>query len=503
MIASRRCPSATRPVRPEARRRRGRGARGRRSSGATAPRSARRPSNRTSPAMPHTARPTGPGRALVQSQVSFAPPPREELTTRLPSGATRVSARSSTTSRRRRPVDVDEGAQVDVPRLQQPVPDRRHARTAARPPAPPSRPGSRAISARRAATSAALAPRADQHALAAGAVDRLRDELADPLEHGPALGLVARAVGRHALEQRPLVEVVADQLGHRRSTSPCRPRRRCRARSRGRRRRPPRRRGSRAPIGAAVRSTRSAQLDVEPQVERADRPRGRAAGRPRRPRRRGRPPRRAAGPAPSASRRCSNQAALVGPLDSSAPRVPGSCLGEHGAAQLLEDDGGIEQPRGPRQVGQHLVEQLRGWRRRRRRRRGSAGCPRAPASRRTRCARGRSPRSARAATPAGSARPPRAASPGRRAPAPRSARRPARSGASPYTSSRNASRARARCTSPASSSAHSCRLQQARHEVDREGLLRAADAERRGRAPPPTRPGAPRARPTPLGAEAA
>ena len=42
--------------------------------------------------------------------------------------------------------------------------------------------------------------RADQHPGAAVAVDRLGHELADPVEHEPVLGLVARAVGRHRLQ---------------------------------------------------------------------------------------------------------------------------------------------------------------------------------------------------------------------------------------------------------------------------------------------------------------
>ena len=95
-------------------------------------------------------------------QVSLAPPPREELTTRLPSGATRVRARSaSVQSSGRGAAHVDEGAQVDVPGLQPARRRRWGGRTARRPPGPPSRPGSAAIwppAARRPRTAEASGP---------------------------------------------------------------------------------------------------------------------------------------------------------------------------------------------------------------------------------------------------------------------------------------------------------------------------------------------------------
>ena len=171
MIASRRWPERDRPVGPDA-------AAVRAPAGQPAqhPLDARRrrpprPSKRISPASPHMRlRPSAVDRSAVRSgspmiQVSFAPPPREEFTTMLPGGATRVSARSASVRvAGAGAAQVDEGAQVDVPRLEAVRRRASGAWTARPPPGRPRPPGRPAISARRAATSAAVGVRADQHA---------------------------------------------------------------------------------------------------------------------------------------------------------------------------------------------------------------------------------------------------------------------------------------------------------------------------------------------------
>ena len=154
------------------------------------------PSKRSSPASPHISGPSSVGSVTIQ--VSLAPPPRELLTIRLPGGATRVRASgASRQSSRRGPGEVDERPQVDAAGLQPPGRPGRAARTARRPPGRPSRPGSAAISARRARDLGRRGRRADQHAGAAVAVDRLGHQLADPLEDAAPLDLVGRC-GRWA-----------------------------------------------------------------------------------------------------------------------------------------------------------------------------------------------------------------------------------------------------------------------------------------------------------------
>ncbi len=56
--------------------------------------------------------------------------------------------------------------------------------------------------------------RADQHPVAAAAVDGLDDELVEVLEDVAAIVLVDAEVGRHVAEDRLLAEVVADHLRH-------------------------------------------------------------------------------------------------------------------------------------------------------------------------------------------------------------------------------------------------------------------------------------------------
>src|SRR3954451_9814832 len=109
--------------------------------------------------------------------------------------------------------DIDERAQVDVPGVQRAVLQSRHRgeRDDLLGDPVPGIPGD-------------LGPpvgdlggrggRADEDTGAAEAVDRLGDQLADPLEDGASLGPVPRPVGRHRVQQRVLVEVVNDQLGH-------------------------------------------------------------------------------------------------------------------------------------------------------------------------------------------------------------------------------------------------------------------------------------------------
>ena len=53
---------------------------------------------------------------------------------------------------------------------------------------------------------------ADQYARAAVSVDRLGDQLTQPLQHWPQLAGVGRAVGGDRLQQRAFAQVVADQV---------------------------------------------------------------------------------------------------------------------------------------------------------------------------------------------------------------------------------------------------------------------------------------------------
>ena len=74
--------------------------------------------------------------------------------------------------------------------------------------------GSASIWRRNSSRSALARDRADQHPVAAAAVDGLDDELVEVLEHVAAVGLVHAEVGRHVAEDRLLAEVVADHLRH-------------------------------------------------------------------------------------------------------------------------------------------------------------------------------------------------------------------------------------------------------------------------------------------------
>ncbi len=150
--------------------------------------------------------------ASAMIQVSLAPPPRDEFTTMLPAGATRVSARSARcTWSAPVPSQVDERAQVDVPRLEVVAGQRRvrgQRDDLLRDPA-------RRRLLDRAPALVELVPRRrgpDQYAAAAVAVDRLGDQLVEPVQHRAELVGVPAAVGRHGGEQRPLVEVVADDV---------------------------------------------------------------------------------------------------------------------------------------------------------------------------------------------------------------------------------------------------------------------------------------------------
>ena len=123
--------------------------------------------------------------------------------------------RRARSPRRAVPGQVDERAQVDVPGLQPGPCPGSGARTAPPPPGRPSRAGSRGDlgpslgdlgRGRRRGRSARPAPPWPSTGLVTSSPTRSSTIR--------ALGLVAGAVGRHRLQRRALVEVVADQLGH-------------------------------------------------------------------------------------------------------------------------------------------------------------------------------------------------------------------------------------------------------------------------------------------------
>ena len=239
-----------------------------------------------------------------------------------------------------------------------------------------------------------------------------------------------------------------------------------------RRPRPPRRsrRRSRGPsvVGEVD------QLDVQPQVERVD-PRRRLPGAGPRPSRTSRssavtssrPPR-------SASSRCSNQAELSGPLDSSAAVAVRPERGRAGSrASAGSGVGRVQQPVRPGQVGQHLRPSGPGSRSRTPPRSGCARCPPAPASRRTRCGPGRSPSPGPGPCPPAAGWPRRASRATPR-PAPGGSTPSARTRCSPYTSCRNDLDRPGPLDQPVRQALPLVRADHPRHQVDREPALLAA-----------------------------
>ena len=144
--------------------------------------------------------------------MSLEPPPWLELTTSWPSGrATRVSPPGST----RTVVAVVDGerTQVDVPRREPPVDERRHrGQLDHRLGDPAARVGDQPLAQR--VQGGAVRGRSDDQALAAGAVHRLDHHLVEAVEDvGEGVRLV-QAVGVDVGQDRVLVEVVPGQVGH-------------------------------------------------------------------------------------------------------------------------------------------------------------------------------------------------------------------------------------------------------------------------------------------------
>ena len=146
------------------------------------------------------------------TQVSLVPPPCEELTTSEPSfSATRVSPPGTSFTSR---AGEHEGPQVDVARRDAAA-RRRSGRWRARASAGRcSWPGSRVMRARNASISPLRRRRADQHAVAAGALHLLHHQLCSwSSTSSRSSGLLALP-GRHVLQDRLLAEIEADHLGH-------------------------------------------------------------------------------------------------------------------------------------------------------------------------------------------------------------------------------------------------------------------------------------------------
>ena len=144
--------------------------------------------------------------------MSLDPPPWLELTTSSPSGsATRVRPPGSTQTSL---AVVDrERAQVDVPRREPAVDEGRDGRQLHdRLGDPAARVGdAAACAAGRARPASACGP--IDEALAAGAVDRLDDQLVEAVEHLLQGGRLVEPPGVDVAQDRVLAEVVADQLG--------------------------------------------------------------------------------------------------------------------------------------------------------------------------------------------------------------------------------------------------------------------------------------------------
>ena len=132
--------------------------------------------------------------------MSLAPPPRDELTIRLPGGATRVSAAGTTTGS---VAVVNEHAEVDVPRVQgavlQPGGKGRMGREGDGLLRDPS---ARLLrdEGPRARELLVVRPRPDDHPQAAVSVDGFNDEPFEPIEHEALLIRVGAVIRRYLLE---------------------------------------------------------------------------------------------------------------------------------------------------------------------------------------------------------------------------------------------------------------------------------------------------------------
>ena len=148
----------------------------------------------------------------ASTQVSFEPPPRDELTISSPSAsATRVRPPGSTQTRW--PSLTANGPQVDVAGPELAVHEGRHGREL------DDRlrdPGSRVVEdlAPEVVELCGAGLRPDHDALAARAVDRLDHELVEAVHDLLAGGRVAEPPGVDVAQDRLLAQVVADQVGH-------------------------------------------------------------------------------------------------------------------------------------------------------------------------------------------------------------------------------------------------------------------------------------------------